>query len=198
MASKPCSQFDEDFVLLTKADMANIEYWNDVSDAVTETVDKVLSKRNEIDMVEKLDVSQLEISQLFPDIKSQLEYKLNKKAQSDEEKLKTYVSIFRLQTNHIILLSAECSRSSYSFPFSVRGEPSKILQNTKVEVSMPVTNLFSRTNKKITGMLVSRAEQLQQSKCMAMLYRKTLDSMLGWLEGKETDKMVWNVGEILK
>ena len=62
MASKPFGQFDEDFERLTKADIANIEYWNDVSDAVTETVDKVLSKRNEIDMVEKLDVSQLEVS----------------------------------------------------------------------------------------------------------------------------------------
>ena len=197
MADILFKQFDEDFAMLTATHNENIAYWNNVHEEVVKTVDELVNERQFIETEEKLDVGHLDISEYFPDIKAQVAYKMAKKAQSDEAKLQDYVSMLNQQTNQIIFLYSECSRSSSSLPFSVRGKPSKILENISVEVSSQVSNIYSETNKKMTTTLMIRAEQLQKSKCLEKLYRKTLNSLLGWLEGTQTDQMLWTVGKML-
>ena len=197
MAEDLFGQFDDDFARLMGANDENILHWNNLNDEVSKTVDDLLNETFFIGTVRELDVANSDMSENFPDIKDQVEYKLTKNSQILESKLFAYVSIFDLQRKKIAFLCSECSRSASAFPLSVRGEPSKVLLNDNVEVSEEVNNIYLKTKKMIPPMLVKRAEQLQNSKCLKRQYLDILNSLLGWLEGTETEIMVWNLGERL-
>ena len=78
MAEDLFGQFDEDFARLMRANDENILHWINLHDKVSKTVDDLLSERIFIGTVKELDIANSDLSENFPDIKDQVEYKLTK------------------------------------------------------------------------------------------------------------------------
>ena len=193
MAESLFLQFDTDFERLENTDKENISYWKEVQDNVLTLVDKLLTERDNIVTLEGLDSEALEISEIFPGVNYQLQNKLQENCQILESQLCSYISRLNLQTRQIRLICTECSLSASSLPFSFRGRPSKVAENTSVGVGSFVTSFYSSTSKKTLTMLNMRAGQLEKSKCMLVRYEKVLQSLLDWVEMGETSKIEWDI-----
>ena len=149
----------------------NLKFWRQVAKEVHKTVEGILNHREQGEMFTALGVNNMEICKAFPDIKSDLLYKLHFISLQLEFKLREFLETFSSQKNSMVELSSQCLSitSATPLPGMISAKPGK----------------------------TCLAHQLELVHNLATLYSSVLLGLTTWLEGRHTDKSVWDINKEL-
>ena len=172
----PAKQIEKCYNTIISLHKDNIDYWTNVEKDVMKTVESLINHQDQIRMFTKLPVSQLNITQKFPDIKDQLLHRLHDLTLQFESKLVEYLEKFLAQSEAVNDLCSRCLEESLTVsPSSVtEPRPGELSLASKVEICHKLSRLYSNIELSLSTWLENRHSEKQSWRIKHELSKVTL------------------------